>query len=81
MEESMTFLDDVLAAWIRKEDYVEKHGNPSWGTLVKALKHQRLNQNGIAKKIVQNQPWQKCKGLRQIPPAQTWSDDEGDLYS
>ena len=68
MSESTTFLDDVLSAWIRRQDYVEEHGNPSWGTLVEALKHRRLSQNGIAKQIVQDKPWQKCKRL---PPTQT----------
>ena len=51
MEDSRTFLDDVLAAWLRREDSVKKKGVPSWRTLVKALKHQLLGQTGIASDI------------------------------
>ena len=51
MKESDIFLDKVVAAWLRQEDHVEKRGMPTWRTLVKALKHQRIGQNGIANKI------------------------------
>ena len=51
MEDSKTFLDDVLAAWLRREDSVQKRGMPSWRTLVKALKHQLLGQTGVASDI------------------------------
>ena len=55
--DSSTFLDDVIAAWLRKEDQVKKKGEPSWTVLVRALKHRRLQQTGIADDIV------KDKGL------------------
>ena len=51
--DSDTFLSDVIAAWLRKEDYVKKKGEPSWTTLVNALKHSTVKQEGIANKIEQ----------------------------
>ena len=52
--DSSTFLDDVIAAWLRKEDQVKKKGEPSWTVLVRALKHRRLQQTGIADDIVKD---------------------------
>ena len=52
--DSGTFLSDVIAAWLRKEDYVKKKGEPSWTTLVNALKHSTVKQEGIANKIAQD---------------------------
>ena len=54
MRDSDTFLDDVIAAWLRKEDQVKKKGEPSWTVLVRALKHRRLQQTGIADDIVKD---------------------------
>ena len=51
MEDSKTFLDDVIASWIRKEDYVERRGLPTWETLVRALRHPRIGQTGLANDI------------------------------
>ena len=51
METSKRFRDDVIAAWLQKEDQVLKMGTPTWETLVKALRDPRVNQAGIAKKI------------------------------
>ena len=51
MEDSKTFLDDVLTAWIRKEDYVEQKGLPTWETPVRALRHPRIGQTGLANDI------------------------------
>ena len=51
MKESDIFLDKVIAAWLRREDYVDKKGIPTWKTLVKALRHQRIGQNGLANDI------------------------------
>ena len=48
---SETFIDDMIAAWLRKEDQVLKQGVPSWETLVKALRNRRVNQTGVAEKI------------------------------
>jgi len=51
MRESETFRDDVIAAWLQKEDQVIRRGVPTWDTLVKALKDRRVNQTGVADKI------------------------------
>ena len=46
-----SYLDDVLTAWLCKQDDVEKKGVPSWATLATALEEQQLQQTGVAKKI------------------------------
>ena len=43
------FPDDVVAAWIRKEDDVLNRCLPTWRNLAKAL--EQVNQNGIADKV------------------------------
>ena len=48
MEDSKTFLDDMIAAWLQKVDRV---GVPNWQRLVKALRHKRVGQTGIADEI------------------------------
>ena len=58
MKDSDTFRDEVIAAWLRKEDNVTKKGEPSWTVLISALKHRRVGQIGIADKIA------KDKGLQ-----------------
>ena len=61
MRDSDTFRDDVIAAWLRKEDYVkEESGEPSWTVLVRALRHRRVGQRGIADEITVD------KGLRDL---------------
>ena len=57
MKDSDTFLDDVITAWLRKEDNVKEKGEPSWVVLSNALKHRRVSQTGIADDIA------KDKGL------------------
>ena len=54
MMDSVVFLDDVIAAWLRKEDKVTEKGEPSWTVLVNALKHCRVGQTGIANKIAED---------------------------
>ena len=54
---SDTFVDDVIAAWLRREDQVKKKGEPSWTVLVRALEHPRVGQCGISQII------RKDKGL------------------
>ena len=49
--DSSTFLDDVIAAWLRREDQVNKKGEPCWTVLVRALEHPRVGQCGISQKI------------------------------
>ena len=51
MASSETFRDDMIAAWLQKEDQVTKRGVPTWETLVKALRDRRVNQTGVADKI------------------------------
>ena len=51
MMDSPTFLDDVITAWLRREDQVNRRGVPTWENLVKALRHPRLKLNEIADKI------------------------------
>ena len=48
MEDSKTFLDDMIAAWLQKVDQV---GVPTWQSLVKALRHRRVGQTGVASEI------------------------------
>ena len=57
MMDSETFLDDVITAWLRKEDQVIMRGEPSWTALVSSLKHRGVGQTGIASTI------EKDKGL------------------
>ena len=54
MRLSDTYLDDVITAWLRQEDRVNCAGKPSWRQLVKALRHHRVGQNGIACKIAED---------------------------
>ena len=51
METSKRFRDDVIAAWLQKEDQVLKMGIPTWETLVKALRHSRVKQTRVASRI------------------------------
>ena len=51
MMDSSTFLDDVIAAWLRREDEVKKKGEPSWIVLVRALEHPGVGQCGISQNI------------------------------
>ena len=57
MKDSDTFLDDVIAAWLRREDYVKEKGEPSWTILISALKNPIVSQTRIADNIA------KDKGL------------------
>ena len=50
---SVTFLDDVITAWLQRKDMVVKRGTPTWKTLVKALQHQRVALVDVANKIVE----------------------------
>ena len=52
METSKRYRDDVIAAWLKKEDDVVKMGIPTWETLFKALIQYRVNQTRVASKIV-----------------------------
>jgi len=52
--DSKSFLDDVISAWLRREDQVIKRGEPSWTVLISALMHRRVGQTGIAIKVAKN---------------------------
>ena len=54
MMDSTTFLGDVIAAWLRKEDKVTEKGEPSWTVLINALKQSRVGQTGIANNIAKD---------------------------
>ena len=51
MKDSDTFRDDMIDAWLQKEDQVTKRGVPTWETLVKALKDRKVNQIKVAERI------------------------------
>ena len=51
MRSSETFRDDMIDAWLQKEDDVLKRGVPTWETLAKALRDRTVNQVGVAEKI------------------------------
>ena len=54
MEDSKTFLDDMVVAWLQKVDQVQKRGSPSWLRLAEALRDRTVGQNGIARNILQD---------------------------
>ena len=52
LEKMKALPDDMVAAWLRREDYViTSSGEPTWRTLVKALR--RVGQEGIAREIIE----------------------------
>ena len=51
MGDSEIFRDDMINAWLQKEDKVLKQGKPTWDTLVKALRDHKVNQAGVADKL------------------------------
>ena len=51
---SETFLLDTIYAWLQKEDGAANKGNPTWRTLVNALKSKGIGQARIAEKIVKD---------------------------
>ena len=51
MGDSETFRDDMIDAWLQKEDKVLERGLPTWESLVKSLRDRRVNQTGVAEKI------------------------------
>ena len=50
--DSSSFLEDMIAAWLRKEDDVMTRCPPTWRNLVLALRDKRVQQNGIAATII-----------------------------
>ena len=60
MENSLTFLDDVILAWLRMEAGVKER--PTWRVLEEALRQRRVGQTRIAKTIARercgHQEWQ-----------------------
>ena len=50
LQKMKNFPEDMVAAWLRREDYVLKmSGEPTWRSLVQALK--TVGQEGTAKDI------------------------------
>ena len=49
---SHSFREDVIAAWLQKEDNVREE--PTWTVLIEALKDPRVKQMGIANKIAKD---------------------------
>ena len=47
----ISYLNDILRAWLLQQDEVGENGCPSWATLTTSLEHEQLRQSGIAKKI------------------------------
>ena len=58
--DSPLFHKEVIAAWLRREDYVtdDERQTPTWGNLVAALRDDTVGQNGVASLIYNH------KGLR-----------------
>ena len=58
--DSPLFHEEVIKAWLRKEDYVTENAKrtPTWANLVAALRHDTVGQNGVASLIYNH------KGLR-----------------
>ena len=51
LADTSNFLYDMLTAWLRGQDDVNKRGGHTWEALVKALRYQSVAQNEIADKI------------------------------
>ena len=51
--DSPLFHEDVIKAWLLKEDYVTEDvkRRPTWANLVAALRHDTVGQNGVANLI------------------------------
>lgn len=50
--DSATFLSDMIASWLIQADQVgARSGVPTWSSLVTALRHKSVEQNGIANEI------------------------------
>lgn len=54
IQDSKTFLEDVINLWLQKVDQVQEKGAPSWWRLVDALRNRRIKQNGIANDIAKD---------------------------
>ena len=51
LKNSDTFLNELVNAWLLKEDNVEDRGVPTWRNLVAALKHVTMGMTGLAREI------------------------------
>ena len=52
--DSRSYRDDVVDAWLKKQDDVGKRCPPTWRNLVAALRSDRVKQNGIASRIAKD---------------------------
>ena len=51
LKNSDSFLDELVNAWLQKEDYVEVTAVPTWRNLVAALRHVTMGKTGLAREI------------------------------
>ena len=56
MVDAGNFLNDMIFAWLHKEDDVMKRCPPTWKNLVTALRSKMVGQNGIASIIEDEHP-------------------------
>ena len=54
MRDSQSFLQDMLAGWLKRVDHVQETLVPTWKRPVEALNDPRVGQNGVANKIKQD---------------------------
>ena len=60
MEKMTSYPDNMVAAWLRREDFVmSSSGEPTWRTLVEALR--KVGQEGTARDIEEAES--RCLGL------------------
>ena len=54
LEKMKALPDDMVAAWLRREDFVvNMSGEPTWRTLVEALR--KVGQEGTARDIIEKE--------------------------
>jgi len=58
IQDSPTFLYDMLTSWLQGQDSVNKRGGHTWGALVNALRQPTVAENEVADKIQR----EKCQG-------------------
>ena len=60
--DSPLFHEEVIAAWLRKDDYVTEDvkQTPTWANLVAALRHDTVGQNGVASLIYNHKGLKFC---------------------
>ena len=54
MEKNQTYREDMIAAWLKREDKVSDKGTPTWENLINALKQPVIGHTGIATMIAED---------------------------